>query len=481
MSRPAASAVLHAWPRVAALAVMGVALAGCSNSARFDSPYPTASRQAPPRGEVTGSISRSTAPTSRVVSQPLPSPPQTVASGGGYSSGSPGLGAYRPAPQAQYQPRSNSDITGSIAAPAQPSGHWTWDGGQPVTVGQGDSVDTIARRHGVPAAAIMQTNGISSPSQVRAGQRLVIPRYVSGPAASAQASAQAYTPAPARPMTQATAPASGENVHVVAAGESLIGLSRRYGTTLTKLAHYNNISPYTRLSVGDRIKVPGGRQVAAQTHRAPQAQPQYQQPQRVATAAPAPQLARPQVTQPVSQQATWPHNTAPSVAPARTIPIERAPSAEPTQSVRMASQEAPQAEPAPVKAAEPAGAMPSFRWPVHGRIIAAFGSKPNGTQNDGINIAVPEGTQIKAADDGVVAYAGNELKGYGNLVLIRHSNGYVSAYANASQLLVKRGDNIRRGQVIAHSGQTGNVTSPQLHFEIRKGSTPVDPTKYLGG
>jgi len=470
---------------------MGAALAGCSNSARFDTPYPTASRQVPPRGEVTGSISQSAAPTNRVVSQPLPSPPQTVASGGGYSGGSPGLGAYRPAPQpqyqpqAQYQPQHNADVTGSIAAPAQPSGHWTWDGGQPVTVGQGESVEAIARRHGVPASAILQTNGISSPSQIRPGQRLVIPRYVTGSAAAAQASAPAYTPAQPAPMQHAAAPAAGENVHVVAAGESLIGISRRYGTTLTKLAHLNGISPYTRVSVGDRIKVPGGRSAAAPAPRAAQAQPQYQQPQyqpqRVATAAPAPQLARPQVTQPVSQQATWPNNTAPSVAPARTIPIERAPAAEPTQSVRMATQETPKAEPAPEKVAEPAGAMPSFRWPVHGRVIAAFGSKPNGAQNDGINIAVPEGTQIKAADDGVVAYAGNELKGYGNLVLIRHSNGYVSAYANASELLVKRGDTIRRGQVIAHSGQTGNVTSPQLHFEIRKGSTPVDPTKFLGG
>ena len=94
---------------------------------------------------------------------------------------------------------------------------------------------------------------------------------------------------------------------------------------------------------------------------------------------------------------------------------------------------------------------------------------------------MPEGTPVKAADDGVVAYAGNELKGYGNLVLIRHAGGYVSAYANASKLMVKRGDSVKRGQIIAHAGQTGNVTSPQLHFEIRKGSTPVDPTKYLNG
>jgi murein DD-endopeptidase MepM/ murein hydrolase activator NlpD len=124
---------------------------------------------------------------------------------------------------------------------------------------------------------------------------------------------------------------------------------------------------------------------------------------------------------------------------------------------------------------------PGFRWPVRGRIIQAFGPKPNGLQNDGINLAVPEGTPVKAAEDGVVAYAGNELKGYGNLVLVRHANGFVTAYAHASDILVKRGDVVKRGQVIAHSGQTGNVTSPQLHFEIRKGATPVDPAQYLSG
>jgi len=140
----------------------------------------------------------------------------------------------------------------------------------------------------------------------------------------------------------------------------------------------------------------------------------------------------------------------------------------------MSSQEA-------VKSAEPAGSLPGFRWPVRGRVIAAFGPKPNGVQNDGINLAVPEGTPIKAAEDGVVAYAGSELKGYGNLVLVRHPNGFVTAYAHASDILVKRGETVKRGQVIAHAGQTGSVTSPQLHFEIRKGATPVDPSQYLSG
>jgi murein DD-endopeptidase MepM/ murein hydrolase activator NlpD len=140
----------------------------------------------------------------------------------------------------------------------------------------------------------------------------------------------------------------------------------------------------------------------------------------------------------------------------------------------MSSQEA-------VKNAEPAGSLPGFRWPVRGRVIVAFGPKPNGVQNDGINLAVPEGTPIKAAEDGVVAYAGSELKGYGNLVLVRHPNGFVTAYAHASDILVKRGETVKRGQVIGHAGQTGNVASPQLHFEIRKGATPVDPAQYLSG
>src|SRR5581483_10001834 len=125
------------------------------------------------------------------------------------------------------------------------------------------------------------------------------------------------------------------------------------------------------------------------------------------------------------------------------------------------------------------GTSLSFRWPVRGRVICAFGSRPSGQHNDGINVAVPQGTPIKAAEEGVVVYAGNELKTYGNLVLVRHANGYVTAYAHASEILVKRDEAVKRGQVIAKSGQSGNVSSPQVHFEIRKGSSPVDPMPYL--
>jgi murein DD-endopeptidase MepM/ murein hydrolase activator NlpD len=358
----------------------------------------------------------------RVEAQPLPapSPPATVAAAPAptYTPA-----AYTPSSGGYHSNAQYSDVTGSA------SGHWTWNGGSPVTVGYGETIESIARKHSVPAAALMQTNGIREAGQIRPGQRLVIPRYVSTSPKSAP--------------TYAAQPKASGSVHVVKAGETLMSISRGTGVSVAALAKTNHIDSSKKLSVGDRLTIPqGGHQVAA-------AQP------------PA----------------------APKAAEPRTAPAEKkikVASAAPVQTAHVAKEE-PRTTETVAKAAEPTGAMPSFRWPARGRVIAGFGSKPNGVQNDGINLAVPEGTPIKAADDGVVAYAGNELKGYGNLVLIRHSNGYVSAYAHARELLVKRGDTIRRGQVIAHAGQTGNVTSPQLHFEIRKGSTPVDPTQFLGG
>jgi murein DD-endopeptidase MepM/ murein hydrolase activator NlpD len=158
--------------------------------------------------------------------------------------------------------------------------------------------------------------------------------------------------------------------------------------------------------------------------------------------------------------------------PPKTAPKKGAVDPTPTGNVRGAG-----IPPVTGQQADAAGTAPEFRWPARGRIIQGF--KSGG--NDGINISVPEGTSVRAAENGTVAYAGSELKGYGNLVLIRHPNGFVTAYANNGELNVKRGEVVKRGQVIAKSGQSGNVSSPQLHFELRKGSTPVDPTSYLAG
>jgi murein DD-endopeptidase MepM/ murein hydrolase activator NlpD len=229
-------------------------------------------------------------------------------------------------------------------------------------------------------------------------------------------------------------------VHVVAQGETLSKISRMYGKPVTEIAKANNIQASAKLNVGDRLVIPGVRVSAA----------------------------KPKLT--------------PVVAQAKPAPAVAAKEPEPVQTVSLASAapDVPTVHDA-TKSAEATGSLPKFRWPANGRVIAAYGPTPNGQQNDGINIALPENTPVKAAEDGVIAYAGNELKGYGNLVLVRHPNGYVTAYAHAKELLVKRGDQVKRGQVIARSGQTGNVNAPQLHFEIRKGAAPLDPTKFLNG
>jgi murein DD-endopeptidase MepM/ murein hydrolase activator NlpD len=132
-------------------------------------------------------------------------------------------------------------------------------------------------------------------------------------------------------------------------------------------------------------------------------------------------------------------------------------------------------------AADTPDAAPIFQWPVHGKILSHFGPQPNGEKNNGLTIAVPEDTPIKSAEDGVVVYADNGLPGFGNLVLVRHADNYVTVYAHAKELSVMRGDQIKRGDIIAHSGQTGTVSTPQLYFEVRKYSAPVDPLRFLEG
>ena len=447
-----ASVVELVWswtrPQAVALAIVALGAAGCSSeSTRFnDNPY--ASRSGP--GEATGSVAQRGAPAGRVESAQLPPPtasrPATVAPGAGVAGGSGGMASYTPgsAPQSAAP-----EITGSVQAPRQPapSGQWTWDGGTAVTVAPGETVDAIARRNGVPAAAILQANGLAPQAMIYPGQRLVIPRYQQGaaPVASAPVTRPVGAPAPAKPAPaiaggiSTTAP-SANGVHVVAPGETLTKIAKLYGKSLADIARANNIAPHTKVNIGDRIAIPGVRTSNTQRKDASKVA-------QAKAATPAPkQLARAE-----------PSESASVVTPAAETPA-------PTGSTKTAE-----------------GAVPSFRWPAKGRVIAGFGPKANGQQNDGINLAVPEGTPVKAAEDGVVAYAGSELKGYGNLVLVRHANGYVTAYAHAKELLVKRGDAIKRGQVIAKSGQTGNVDAPQLHFEVRKGPTPQDPMPMLNG
>jgi murein DD-endopeptidase MepM/ murein hydrolase activator NlpD len=407
-------------PQVVAIALMGLGVAGCAaDSGRFSD---FGSDTSATRSDVTGSIPQS---TNHVDNKPLPRLAADGMSGGGR-----GMGSYQPG---------GGDVTGSLpAAPPPPS--WTWEGGTPMTVAAGDTLETISHRYGVPVPAILEANNISNPAQVHPGQHLVIPRR-RGPAATALSAPQTRiaTTAPILPSGPVGPPQSAlarsASIHVVAPGETLHSIARLYGKPVLALAKANNIPPDTMVKVGERIVIPDVHSASAAPLAAPRGE-----------------------------------GTVGSVA-----------TADSPHSARLAAPVAPDVQQSPVKTAEPAGSLPSFRWPVRGRIIAGFGPKPNGLQNDGINLAVPEGTPVKAAEDGVIAYAGNELKGYGNLVLVRHGDGFVTAYAHASEILVKKGDTVKRGQVIAKSGQTGNVTSPQLHFEIRKGATPVDPAQYLSG
>jgi murein DD-endopeptidase MepM/ murein hydrolase activator NlpD len=405
-------------PRAAVLALVSVGVAACSaDTSRFnDNPFASLSNPAP-----TASM-----PQAQTAQAPQPHSATSVAVNS--TPAGPGRSGA-------------SEVTGSVLRKPTSSGNWSWDGGTAVTVAAGETIDSIARRHGVPASVIMQANNITAPATLYPGQRLVIPRYKSSRVATATPTATAAAPAP-RPAVPTPAPAASPpgngSVHVVAAGDTLSKIAHRYHKSVNEIAKANNIQPTATLNVGDRLTIPG-------------AQPS-----------------------PVKASAS------PPAAPAKPVASAAPKEAEPAQNANVVAP-TDQLDKDAAKLAEGTGAVPKFRWPANGRVIAGYGPTTNGQQNDGINIALPENTPVKAAEDGVVAYAGNELKGYGNLVLVRHPNGYVTAYAHTKELLVKRGDQVKRGQVIARSGQTGNVNAPQLHFEIRKGASPLDPTRFLNG
>ncbi|WP_298267294.1 LysM peptidoglycan-binding domain-containing M23 family metallopeptidase [uncultured Bradyrhizobium sp.] len=441
-------------PQVAVLTLMSMAFAGCSAdmSSRFQQssysqnpfafdPQPTSSVQAPPRELPQYARPRTQPQYSQYQSQPLPPPvaaPQSYpVANSGVSGGGRGMSSYAPPPPARAQMEATGTVPHSVAAAH--AGH----SGTTIIVGTSDTLEVLARRYNVSSAEILRANGYKGPRALSPGQQLIIPR----PTATAAAPAMA-APA-ARPVAVAAAP----GVHYVNRGDTLHSIARQHHIPVAELARANNLDQSARLSLGMKLVVPGAK---------------------TAMAAPAP-VAQPVAAAPVAVAAA-PAVAAPKVV-ASALPQQSARLVQPTATVEQpAVAETPAAKPA-----ETTSALPTFRWPVRGKVITAYGSKTNGKVNDGINVAVPEGTPVKAAEDGVVAYSGNELKGYGNLVLVRHSNGYVTAYAHASEILVKRGDTIKRGQVIAKSGQTGEASSPQLHFEIRKGSSPVDPLQFLNG
>ncbi len=340
------------------------------------------------------------------------------------------------------------------AQPIQPvtgfKGNWSVAGGSPVVVGTNDSVSTLSQRFGVPSAAILSANGYDSASQVKPGARIVIPVFN-----GAGGSAVAAKPANAEP-------ANAEPQVADAADPAPVKAKKHKAEPVVADA-----SPDAPAKVKHAKKSPVGTAVAdAAPAMAPAA---LATP--LAVAAPlAKKPANPQVA-----QVPAPQPSVVAMAPAKLDPKKK-PAADVGTDPQPTASLTPQGATA-VASGDSASGNPEFRWPARGRIIQGF--KSGG--NDGINISVPDGTSVRAAESGTVAYAGSDLKGYGNLVLIRHPNGFVTAYANNSEISVKRGQTVKRGDIIAKSGESGNVNAPQLHFELRKNSQPVDPTDYLAG
>lgn len=223
--------------------------------------------------------------------------------------------------------------------------------------------------------------------------------------------------------------------YTVQRGDSVYAISRRFKVDMTTLVRLNNIrQPYT-IRVGQTLQLPANAAPAGQTATRP---------------APA---TTPETSprQSASETGSTPAPAAKPSAPSRVVTVPR----------------------------PPARAGNGFVWPVEGRVISSFGSKTGGRHNDGMNIAAPRGAPVRAAENGVVAYAGREIRGFGNLLLIKHDGGLITAYAHADAILVARGDVVTRGQVIAKVGKSGDVDSPQLHFEVRRGTKAVNPNQFL--
>jgi murein DD-endopeptidase MepM/ murein hydrolase activator NlpD len=336
-------------------------------------------------------------------------------------------------------------------------------------VQRGDTIYSVARRFNVTVRSLIDANNLQPPFQLTSGQVLQL--------------------------------GAGKD-YVVVAADTLLGVARKTGASFSTLARMNNLSPPYVLKVGQHLKLPVETAAAPPAAVSQVAAGPPSSRQDAPLAAPAAVTATPLAAPPVSTgKGTGYTALAERDAKPAQSPAPAPPASAPPASVPPAAVASEQAEPPPAAATPPPGAPAEqrvvalspppasvsppgsrgFVWPVHGQVISEYGSTGKGQHNDGINIAVPRGTPVVAADDGVVAYAGNELRGFGNLLLIRHSDGWMTAYAHNDTLLVKRGQSVRRGQEIATVGDSGGVSQPQLHFEVRQGTRAVDPMSFLGG
>lgn len=322
------------------------------------------------------------------------------------------------------------ELDGSLRGDARPVVQAPQAGS--IIVAQGETVYRIASRHNLPVRAVIDANHLSPPYRLQIGQRLILPAPAPQP-----------TMAHAAPASPAPLTAKAENRPPDVQTQSLPETSQPALPTLT----------------GSRVLMIAMSPALGNEERGnfPQTQPPPEQQ-----------------AQPLTQQ----QPPLPQAKPPAPAQAQAATEAQPVSATAIGK---PMAKPAEAYAplAEPPVMKGGFAWPARGKLLARFGVIGKGQRNDGLNIEVPRGAPIRAAADGIVAYAGNELRGFGNLLLIKHANGWVTAYAHNDDLLVRRGDKVKLGQVIAKAGATGNVRTPQLHFEMRKNGDAVDPQHHL--
>jgi murein DD-endopeptidase MepM/ murein hydrolase activator NlpD len=426
------------------------------------------------------------APVGGVMTQPLPpaAAPLTTGSIGRVSA--PKTGSSGAVAAANYPPLSaiaarSPSVTGSNQG-------WTAVGGTPVTVQPGENINTLSQRYGVPASAIMAVNGFSNVQQAQPGQQVMIPAYNSNaagsPAVRSVQRAAAPLPAPvqaayepplqslpkAQPvreiMPQGMSDAEKRAAQKIAEARAQEGLPK--GDIAARLAEARRAEDARKLAEAQKIIDAKKREDALKLTELKKREDakKLEEARKIIEAN---KLAEAKKAEALKLA---------QAKKAKSDEQEDYTGSVPTKPVQTAHR-VPESTTSLTKPEEDEEGDATFRWPARGKVISSFGARGTGGANDGINIAVPEGTPVRAAEGGTVVHADDALKGYGKLVLIRHANGYVSVYAHNSELNVKRGESVKRGQVIAKSGQTGNVTAPQLHFEIRKGATPVDPTRYL--
>jgi murein DD-endopeptidase MepM/ murein hydrolase activator NlpD len=319
--------------------------------------------------------------------------------------------------------------------------------GGAVTVRPGQTLYAVAREANIPVRALIDANQLQPPYKLRAGQSLAVPRI---------------------------------RQHVVQPGETLYAVARQYGVEASSLARENHLNPPYTIKSGSVLILPApveaAAPVAAPIAPVPVAQPAPSPPTGGAgsitiTPLPPPPKPAPETAPAAPKPAT---ETAPP--PVKPAPV---PPPEPESGAKPAAPAATEPVVAALVANHADPVQPLFLWPVRGQILSVFGTTAAGTHNDGINIAAPEGTTVSAAEGGTVAYAGNELRGFGNLLLIKHPDGWVTAYAHNQVLLVKKGQKIRRGEPIARVGSSGGVGQAQLHFELRRGTKAIDPLDHL--